>query len=61
MTREQKEAVNRMAALRHLWILKGYPIRDLVHRIRNKSPQSKRNRQKIEIKEESDQQNGSAA
>ena len=59
MTRKQKEAVNRMAALRPLWILKGYPIRELVRRVRSKSPQRKRNRRKIEIKDDNKPQTNS--
>ncbi len=46
---EQKDVVNRMASLRPLWILKGYPLREFMRRIRSKSSQPKRNRQKIKI------------
>jgi hypothetical protein len=51
LTRDRQEVVNKMASLRHLWVVKGYPVRSLFRRLRGGRPSNKRNRQKIEIKD----------
>jgi len=49
LTRERKETFNKMASMRGLWVIKGYPLREFRRRLREKRPKSRRNRQKIDL------------
>ncbi len=49
LTRERKEAFNRMASLRGLWFIKGYPLRELFRKRHHTGTRQKRNRQKLNL------------